>query len=119
MVAVEHFKNSGNVQYFAAGDVILREGDPGEMMYAVQDGQVRIEHNGEALAVLGPGSIFGEMALIDHAPRVATAVAQTECVLVAVDRHHFQYLIHETPTFATRVLQTLSERLRAAEHLHG
>ena len=117
MIDVEHFKNSTHVQFFAAGDVILREGDPGETMYAVQRGQVRIEHDGQVLAVLGAGSIFGEMALIDHAPRAATAVAETDCTLVPVDRHHFQYLVHETPTFATRVLQTLSERLRAAENM--
>ena len=59
----------------------LREGDPGKSMYAVQHGQVRIELDGQVLAVLGTGSIFGEMALIDHAPRAATAVAVTDCAL--------------------------------------
>jgi CRP/FNR family cyclic AMP-dependent transcriptional regulator len=119
LIKVEHFKNSSKVQFFAAGEVIFHEGDPGETMYAVQAGQVRIEHKGEALAILEAGSIFGEMALIERTPRMATAVALTNCVLVPVDRHRFQYLVHETPTFATRVMQTLSERLRTAEHLQN
>jgi CRP/FNR family cyclic AMP-dependent transcriptional regulator len=117
MPEVEHFKNSKDVVQFKAGDVIFTEGEPGEIMYGVRAGEVEITHEGKSLAFLGPGSIFGEMALIDRAPRAATAVAFTDCTLVPVDRHRFQFLIHETSTFATRVMQTLSHRLREVEGL--
>ena len=111
MVVVEHFKNAKDVKEYVAGTVIFREGDPGDFMYGVQDGEV------ELMAIVGPGSIFGEMALIDNAPRTATAIAVTDCKLVPVDKHYFQFLVHETPTFAARVMQTLSKRLREAEGL--
>lgn len=98
-------KNATEVRLFAPGGVI----HPGEMMYAVQRGLVRIERSGQALAVLSAGSIFGEMTLIDKA---VTAVAVTECVLIPLDRPH----VHETPALTTQVLQSLSEGLRAAEN---
>ena len=117
MVVVEHFKNAKDVKEYVAGTVIFREGDPGDFMYGVQDGEVELIHGEQSLAIVGPGSIFGEMALIDNAPRTATAIAVTDCKLVPVDKHYFQFLVHETPTFAARVMQTLSKRLREAEGL--
>ncbi|MAS34527.1 MAG: cyclic nucleotide-binding protein [Anaerolineaceae bacterium] len=117
MVSVEHFSNSENTLAFPANSVVFRQGEPGETMYAVQSGQIQIEHDGKTIALLGPGSIFGEMALIDGSPRSATAIAVTNSELVQVDKYHFQFLVHEAPTFATRVMQTLSERLRSADEL--
>jgi CRP/FNR family cyclic AMP-dependent transcriptional regulator len=119
MPEIDHFKNAKDVIHFKAGDTIFNEGDPAEVMYALQAGEVEIVQGARSLAFLGAGSIFGEMALIDHAPRNATAIALTDCTLVPVDRHRFQFLVHETPTFATRVMQTLSHRLREIEGHEG
>jgi CRP-like cAMP-binding protein len=117
MVTVEHFVNSENIKHFEAGHVIFEEGDPGDVMYAVQEGRVEISHNGQSLAVLGPGSIFGEMALIENSTRSATAMTVTDSKLVVIDKHQFLFLVHETPTFATRVMQILSERLHTTDDM--
>lgn len=78
-----------NRRLYNAGDIIFREGDQGSQAFVVQTGQVRITRNldGGEMATLGyiePGGLFGEMALIDNAPRMATAFANkpTACIII-------------------------------------
>jgi CRP-like cAMP-binding protein len=98
---------------FAAGDFVFKVGDPGETMYIITEGEIDIlDGSGTALETAGPGSIFGELALIDDAPRSATAVAKTDCRLVAVDRRRFEYMVQETPFFGLAVMKVLADRLR-------
>lgn len=97
---------------FAAGQAIFHAGDSGEVMYIVIEGQVEILDGPVLLEVAGPGSIFGELALIDDAPRSASVVAKTDCRLVAVDRRRFQYMVQETPFFALEVMKVIADRLR-------
>ena len=98
---------------FAAGGFVFKAGDPGETMYIVTEGEIDIlDGSGNTLETAGPGSIFGELALIDDAPRSATAVAKTDCRLVAVDRRRFEYMVQETPFFALAVMKVLADRLR-------
>ena len=73
------------VRSFRAGDVIFNEGDRAEESYVIQRGQVEIRRNGRLLDTLTEKSIFGEMALIDRAPRAATAVAATDVVDVGAE----------------------------------
>jgi CRP-like cAMP-binding protein len=61
----------------------------------------------------GPRRVFGEMALVDHGPRAATALAKTECILIPVNEKHFVYMVEETPLFALLVLRTMVARLRS------
>jgi CRP-like cAMP-binding protein len=97
---------------FAAGQFVFKAGDPGEAMYIVNEGEVEIQDGLAVLETAGPGSIFGELALIDDEPRSATVVAKTDCRLVAVDRHRFQYMVQETPLFGLAVMKVLADRLR-------
>jgi CRP-like cAMP-binding protein len=98
---------------FAAGQFIFKAGDPGETMYIITEGEVDIlDGSGTTLETAGPGSIVGELALIDDEPRSATAVAKTDCRLVAVDRRRFQYMVQETPFFGLAVMKVLADRLR-------
>jgi CRP-like cAMP-binding protein len=99
-------------QAYAAGSVIFHEGDPGNVMYVVQAGEVEIQAGGRVVEVVGPDGIFGEMALIDQAPRSAAAVAKTDCVLLPITQKQFLYMVEETPFFAIRVMQVMSTRLR-------
>jgi len=101
----------------SAGFPIFRAGDPATALYLIKDGSVRvavISSNGQSIdvATLGSGSHFGEMALIDHAPRAATVTAQTDCTLAAIDEKRFLFLTQQTPTFALNVMRVLSQRLR-------
>ena len=95
------------------GDTIFTAGDPGETLYVVQQGEVEILAGDELLDTLGPGEIFGEMALIDHEPRSASARAKTDCLLVELDEQRFLFSVQNNPLFALEVLRTLARRLRA------
>lgn len=97
---------------YAAGDVVFAEGDKGDMMYVVRSGEVEIVKNNKVMEVLGPGGVFGEMALIDGSPRVATVRAKSDVVLAPINEKSFLFLVHETPYFAVAVMRTLANRLR-------
>jgi len=107
---------------FRQGEVIFREGDPGDRLYIVLDGLVRISKfipgvGEEALAILGRGEFFGEMALVDGAPRSADAIAHSETAIVlAIDQRVLADILSRDPESALRFLRILgrilSRRLR-------
>lgn len=101
-------------QSFNQGQTIFREGDPGDQLYIVSEGQVDIVTDSQLLETVKPGGILGEMALIDDKPRSATAIARTDCVLAPVSRQHFLTLVERTPLFALQVMRVMAERLRRA-----
>ncbi|HKA46706.1 MAG TPA: cyclic nucleotide-binding domain-containing protein [Methyloceanibacter sp.] len=97
---------------FGPGDVIFAEGDRGDAMYVVRNGEVTIERHGTVMETVGGGGVFGEMALIDGSPRSATVRAKTACEVVPINEKSFLFLVHETPYFAIAVMRTLADRLR-------
>ena len=97
---------------FKAGETILREGASGALMYVVLEGSVRASIQGHLVERIGPGGVLGEIALVDHAPRVASAVAQTDCTLLAINRVVVLQLLQKRPEFGTSLLRGLSDRLR-------
>jgi CRP-like cAMP-binding protein len=99
---------------FKAGDVIFRQGDPAQELFIVQSGEVEIRLGNRVLETLPQYSIFGEMALIDSAPRSATAIAASDAKLVPVSEKQFLFLISNTPYFALNVMRVMARRLRAA-----
>jgi len=101
------------VRDFKAGEVIFKEGDPAAEFFVIQSGTVDIQLGNRLLGSLGERDIFGEMALIDTAPRSATAVAKTDVKLVPVAEKQFLFLVSRTPYFALNVMRTLARRLRA------
>ena len=98
------------------GEVIIRQGDEGDCMFVVQDGEVEIfaERDGKEvpLRVLGPGEFLGEMSLFEREVRSATARARGKARLLTVDRKGFLRRIHEDPSLAFRVVETMSRRIR-------
>ncbi len=110
----EIFRTVDEVDRFAPGDVIFSAGDQGTHMFVVRDGTVNIEAEGLPIEEVGPGGIFGELALIDSASRSATAIAATACELVTLDERAFLYHVSQTPFFALNVMRVLSGRLRRA-----
>ncbi len=99
---------------FADGGVVFVKGDCGELAYLVRSGEVEIRGAGHALEVVGPGGLFGEMALIDGGPRSASAVARKATELIVIDRSTFARLASEVPDFAVSVMRLLALRLRTA-----
>ena len=106
------------VRTYNRGDVISEEGSRGREMYVIYSGEVHITKKDPAghdavLSVLGPGEIFGEMALIDHGPRSATATAVEDSTrVIGLDRTRFMYLLRHEPEFALIVMATLCQRIR-------
>jgi CRP/FNR family transcriptional regulator, cyclic AMP receptor protein len=106
------FKNTSDIQDFQAGATIFSEGTPGDVMYVVIEGEVEVRVGGKKVAVIGPGDLVGEMALIDSKARSATAVAGTACRLAPVNEKRFLFMVQQTPFFALQVMRVLAERLR-------
>jgi CRP-like cAMP-binding protein len=109
---IEIFKNVDEVERFGPGEVIFSAGDQGECVYVVRSGTVTIEAEGLPLEELGPGGVFGELALIDSSPRSATARATTACELVALNERAFLFHVSHTPFFALTVMRVLAGRIR-------
>jgi CRP/FNR family transcriptional regulator, cyclic AMP receptor protein len=101
---------------FKAGETIFKEGDAATELYVIQSGRVGIQHGNRLLDTLEERSIFGEMALIDAAPRSATAMALTDVTLVPVSEKQFLFMVSQTPFFALMVMRVLARRLRAANN---
>jgi CRP-like cAMP-binding protein len=114
---IDGFRQVDEAQMVAAGEVIFRAGEPGRLMYVVKSGKVDIFLGGELIDSVGAGGIIGEMAIISDEPRVATAVAQTDCTLTPIDQRRFELLVQETPYFAVMVMRVLAERLRRRHSL--
>ena len=98
--------------YFDRGKPILQEGQVGLRMYAVIEGKVTVSIDGVMVERLGPGGVFGEMALIESSPRMASVTAETDCSLLPISRTAFQMLVKTSPEFAGSLLGLLAERLR-------
>lgn len=98
--------------YYQQGQSIMSEGQKGVRMYVVVEGHVAVSIGGRQVERLGPGGAFGEAAIVDPAPRMASAVAETDCELLPITRQAFEQLVKLEPEFAYMMLQSLAERLR-------
>ncbi len=98
-----------------AGTVLVDQGDPGTDCFVIVEGQASVYVRGEHIATSGPGSMVGEMALIDHRPRTATVVADTDMKLLRFRTKAFRTLLDEMPKASEQVLITLHSRLARAE----
>ena len=101
-----------NPKVCEAGEAIFREFDMGSEMYVVLEGQVEITIGDKVVETLGPGEPFGEMALIDQAPRVATALAKTPVKLAVITEKRFLFMVAQTPHFALQIMKVMADRLR-------
>jgi len=108
-------------QAFKFGQTIFKEGEPGNRLYIISTGDVRISRvvpgsGEEALTVLKPGACFGEMAVFDRSERSTDAIANTDCTLITISRSDFEILLDFNRDVAYKVLwavvRLLCERLR-------
>ena len=105
---------------FPAGQIILRQDAPGDSLYVLIDGQVKVVLIGEdgrevILSVLGAGAVFGEMSLLDDAPRSAHVIAMTHCSALTLHRAAFHERLRASPDLCMALLAALSSRLRRAD----
>jgi CRP-like cAMP-binding protein len=100
------------VLYFDRGRPIVLSGQAGVRMYVVTEGSVRVVINERVVERLGAGGVFGEAALVDQSPRMATVVAARDCAVLPVTRNAFLALVKMSPGFAESMLSSLAGRLR-------
>ena len=97
---------------YGLGKVIVAEGAVGASMYVVLDGHAAISIGGRVVERVGPGGIFGEMALVDRSARAATAMAESDCSLILIGRNDFVSLIKAKPAFGALLLKSLAQRMQ-------
>ncbi|MDP1524425.1 MAG: Crp/Fnr family transcriptional regulator [Rhodocyclaceae bacterium] len=107
------------IQTFNAGDTVFSQGSKGSHMYVVLSGSVELQRTTDdggsnVMASMGPGEIFGEMAIVDSGVRMASAVAGSpETRLVVIDQARFVYLTSQQPVFALSVMRVMAQRIHA------
>jgi len=104
-----------NERRFSAGQKVALEGEGGLMFFVVESGEASVEVHGEQVGTLGPGSSFGEIALIDRRPRTATVTAATELVTFGLPVFVFRPFVEARPNVAWKLLEAMADRVQAAE----
>jgi CRP-like cAMP-binding protein len=105
--------------YFQPGQIIVTQGTPGQAFYLILSGRVEILRDNKSLGAFGAGDFFGEMSLLDQAPRSATirALEDTSCLMLS--SWDFKALLERHPSIAIKLLEVLSRRLRVADERIG
>ena len=97
------------------GTVLVSEGSMGAEFFVILSGTAKVSRRGRKVATLGPGAAFGELALLDKAPRNATVTAETPMELVVLGQREFGGVIDEVPGVARKLLTGMARRLREAD----
>ena len=103
---------AGTEVRMTAGTMIIDQGQTGREAFVVVNGTVTVKRNGRRVATLGPGAVVGELSLLDHGPRTATVICDTDCDLLVIDQRHFSGVISEVPSIARRLLENLAGIVR-------
>ena len=99
------------------GEVLVRQGESGDAFYVIIDGSAVVRRDGRDIAELGAGDFFGELALLDPAPRNAAVVAAGPMRVAAFDEDAFEGLLRELPSINRKLMAAMSKRLRAADKM--
>lgn len=114
---VEIFYKQPTLKTFSSGQIIFEDGQTGDVMYGLIEGQVEMLVNGKVVETIEKGDVFGIGALVNpEHTRASTAIAKTDCKLALLDRERFLFAVQETPMFALKVIKSYSERLRHLKH---
>ncbi len=95
-----------------AGSLIVDQGQTGREAFVVLEGTVTVKRNGKKINSVGPGTVVGELSLLDHGPRTATVICETDCTLLLLDQRHFMGVLDDVPALAHKVLASLAGRIR-------
>jgi CRP-like cAMP-binding protein len=95
-----------------AGTLLVDQGQTGREAFIIVEGTVSVKRNNRKIAELGPGDVLGELSLLDHGPRTATAVCETDCQLLVLDQRHFLAVLDDVPSMNHKLLANLAQRIR-------
>jgi CRP-like cAMP-binding protein len=111
---LEIFDNSEDLITFKAGEQIIKEGEKGDCLYVLVEGEAAITLKGRKLGIINAGEIIGEMALIKSEQRSASVTAVTECRAALINQASFSALLKHVPDFSLHLLQVMADRLKSA-----
>jgi CRP/FNR family cyclic AMP-dependent transcriptional regulator len=100
---------------FGPGEAVVREGDLGETLFVVLEGEGRVERNGRKVGDVMPGDFFGELAAIDAQPRTASVIALTQLRVLRLFRRHLLAMLEEEPQVTLKLLDGIVRRLRQVD----
>lgn len=109
---LEKIARAGDEVKMTAGTLLVDQGQTGREAFVVLDGTVRVSRNGKKIATLGPGAVVGELSLLDHGPRTATVVCETDATLFVISQRHFLGVLDDVPALAHKLLGNLAGRIR-------
>ena len=109
---LEKIAKAGDEVTLEAGTVIVDQGQTGREAFVIISGSATVKRNGKKVATLGTGSVVGELSLLDHGPRTATVVAETECTMLVISQRQFLAVIDAIPAISHKLLATLAGRIR-------
>ena len=97
-----------------AGTLLVQEGEPGYLFFVVVSGTASVVHGRRVTATLGPGDFFGELSLIDKAPRSASVTSTSDMTMLVIRQRDFQTILRSSPRITRKILASMSGRLRDA-----
>ena len=109
---LSHLAGIAEEVVYPEGEVIIREGDHGEEMFLIVEGEIEIHRESKPLAVLKSHDYFGEMSILDNEPRSATATARADCLLLRIRQSDFYDILERHFNVALTIIHTLTGRLR-------
>jgi CRP-like cAMP-binding protein len=109
---LEKIAKAGDEVVMPSGSLIVDQGQTGREAFVIISGTAVVKRNGKKVANLGPGSVVGELSLLDHGPRTATVVAESEVTLFVISQRHFLGVIDDVPALAHKLLASLAGRIR-------
>ena len=117
MIFFELFSHNPTIIKVPAGQALFTAGEDGHMMYVLSIGTAEVRVGHHVVESLQHGSVVGEVSMVLPGPRSASVVATSDCEFGAVDEKRFQFLVQQTPFFATQVMRVMAERLRNVNHM--
>ena len=115
---LERIARSGDEVRMTADTLLAEQGATGREGFIVLDGTVAVKRNGRKVASLGPGSIVGELSLLDHGPRTATLTCETDCSIFVISQRHFLAVLDDVPTIGHKLLASLAGRIRELDRAY-
>lgn len=109
---LEKVAKAGDEINMTAGTLIVDQGQTGREAFVILDGEVTVKRSNRKIATLGSGDVVGELSLLDHGPRTATAVCATDCTLLVIDQRRFLAVLDDVPSISHKLMAALAGRIR-------
>src|SRR5687767_9829038 len=109
---LEKVAKAGDEVSMKAGSLIVDQGQMGREAFVILDGTVTVKRNGKKVATSGPGTIVGELSLLDHGPRTATVTAESDVTLLVLSQRTFLAVVDDVPALSHKLLSSLANKVR-------